>query len=128
MSSTRDGGTQALVRAALPLVVREVSSTDPVITLSGTTPDGQAWSLTVWCAWSIDAWGLDWESPGIEDRLWDLIGHAVQSVDVAAGVGPVFGFGEGLGLALDERGDDDPWVLRIPGAVVTGGTNDPDWT
>lgn len=111
----------AQIAEALPLLVREVAVTDPVLTLSG-----DDWSLTVWCPFRVTGLDFDWESPDLEDRAWDLVGHRVEQLTVEAG-GPVFGLSGGAELVLDEAGDDDPWVLRIPGAVITGGTRSPHW-
>lgn len=110
--------TAALTDAsdALPLRVREVipSSTNFVVS-------GIDWNLMVMCPvrfWTREA-VLGWESSDLEDRLWDLVGQQLESIQVVHG-DPVFGFSGGYKIEVFADTDIDPWVLRVPGSIVVG--------
>lgn len=113
--------TEAII-AALPLRVDEVHLSDPVITLTG-----DEWSLTVWCPFRVTGLDFGWDSEDLEDRVWDLIGYSIQDFATRAD-GPVFGFGDGVELILEEGDDGEPWVLKIPGRILTAGTRSPHWS
>lgn len=115
------GPTRA-IRAALPLHVDAVAITDPVITLSG-----QAWSLTVWCRFEVTGLGFGSESVDLEDRVRGLAGRRIETFSTSAS-GPLFGFGDGIDLVMDEGDAWEPWVLKIPGSIITSGTRSPDWS
>lgn len=111
-----------LLREALPLLIRGTEVTDPVVTLFG---DG--WGLTMWCDWTVDALELGSSSPDLEDRVWDLVGTSIVGVEARAGVGPVFALSAGHELALVEGDDDEPWVMHLPGLILTEGIRGASW-
>ena len=104
------------------MLIRGTEVTDPVVTLFG---DG--WGLTLWCDWTIDALPLGSSSPDLEDRVWDLVGMSIVGVEARAGVGPVFALSAGHELALVEGDDDEPWVMHLPGLILTEGIRGASW-
>ena len=102
--------------ATLPLRVREVEPTSTSFVLAGAD-----WNLMVMCPirYRTPDAVLGWESPELEDRLWDLIGQDLQSISMAHG-DPVFRFSSGYALEVFADTDRDPWVLHAPGVIVVG--------
>jgi hypothetical protein len=104
---------------SLPLAVRGVEVTDPVITVFG-----DEWSLTVMCPWVLTGPedSISWESEQIEDKIWDLIGLSIVSVSATDPdvTDPVFHFEGGFELAIHADTDIDPWSLALPQLVVVG--------
>ncbi|GAA0973651.1 hypothetical protein ENKNEFLB_00441 [Nocardioides aquaticus] len=111
-----------LLREALPLQIRGTETTDPVVTLFG-----ESWSLTLWCDWTVESMSLSSSSPDLEDRVWDLVSLSIVGLEVVENVGPIFRLSSGHQLALMEGDDEEPWVMQIPGLIITGGTRSEYW-
>ena len=107
-----------IIANALPLTVRGIEVTDPILTLFG-----DQWSLNLMCDWRFSGnVSLSWESDDIEDGSWDLIGRSIvaESATSSAAVDPTFEFDDGTLLQVHADTDLDPWTLTLPGIVVTG--------
>lgn len=110
--------TYDTIAKALPLTIRGVEVTDPVVTLIG---DG--WSLTMACPWTIAGPDLDfsWESEDLEDQVWDLIGCDIEALTAGPdALDPTFRLSGDIALRIHADSDLDPWTLMLPGLVVTG--------
>ena len=107
------------IRSALPLRIREISYSDPVLGLSG-----EGWWLSLMCPWLVTGPGgrYSWEAETVEDDAWDLVGHSIVAVsfDHDVTVDPVFAVDGGISLAVHADSDWDPWTMQVPGLVVVG--------
>jgi hypothetical protein len=108
-------GIESEVLAALPVRVAGVEVQDPVLVFFG-----EGWSLTIACPWTgmVRGNGLSWEDDDLEDRVWDLVGDELVSIQ-QEGRSIRFGFLGGTLLATPDT-DLDPWVLRLPGGLLVG--------
>ncbi|MBW9210518.1 hypothetical protein KV100_12725 [Mumia sp. zg.B21] len=110
--------TYGAIVQALPLTIRGIEVTDPVLTLFG-----DDWSLTLMCPWTVEGPGVSssWESENLEDEVWDLVGREITSLTAGPDViDPTFHLSGDIDLAVRADSDLDPWTLMIPGLVVTG--------
>lgn len=106
------------IQDALPLRVEGLDVNDPIFNLYGA-----GWSLAVSCPWRLVSRGLvlDWH----EDRaglLRLLAGLSIIAVTTKPDplVDPIFHFSDDAFLALHADTDLDPWVFRVPEAVLVG--------
>lgn len=126
--------TLDLMRAALPVQIREIAVHDPFLGLYG---DG--WALNLMCPYRIDGpgWHVFWESDDIEDPCWDLIGHSIVGVeaDDPEVVDPTFLLDGGIRVIVRADTDLEPWTLSLPDLFVvgprwrspSGETREPTW-
>lgn len=121
MDSDAEVPASHAIRAALPLGVNAVATSGPVLTLTGSH-----WSLTVWCPFRVTGLDFHAETDDLEEQAQSLVGHQVRRFSTTPS-GPVFGFGDGVDLVLYEGDDAEPWVLKIPGLILTEGMRSPHW-
>jgi hypothetical protein len=105
-----------------PLRVDEVSYSDAALNLAGVD-----WSLLVACPWQVRRGGsrlFAWDDDDAPDRVWDLIGHAIEEVHrrpLAGSNDPVFSLTGDIVLQVLADTDWDPWVLHLrDGPVFVG--------
>ena len=113
-----DQSAHALITAALPLLIRGLEVTDPVLTLFG---DG--WSLNLMCPWNVVATGFatSWLSADLEDEVWELIGQSIIGVTSGSeAIDPIFHLSGGGDLVLHADTDLDPWSLMLPDVTIVG--------
>lgn len=76
------------------------------------------------CPWALAGPGVStsWESPALEDDVWELIGRDLEAVTAdATGSGVVvFQFSREADLSAHPDTDLDPWTFSAPDVVVVG--------
>ena len=105
--------------ADLPITIGQAQWNDPSLLIGG---DG--WSFSTTCSWRLvgpKGLRLSWSDRDAADSVWDLIGHEVTSVAADPAVGDIT-LGLSDGLRLEVFGDTlvEPWVLKLPHAILVG--------